>query len=300
MSDPIVKWVGGKRQLLPIITQMIPRTFETYYEPFFGGGALFFELHPTSAVINDFNPQLIQMYRSVQTDPDSVKRRLDEFQNTYNSLSSDGSKCEYYYGLREEYNRRICNDESDEVTAALLIFLNKAGYNGLYRVNKSGRYNVPPAHRKRLSLYAEPNFSDSAKALSNASILCGDFSDAVKDAKKGDFVFIDSPYYDTFDNYQSGGFSEEDHERLASVFADLSHRNVKCLLTNSNTDFIKNLYKDYNIRTVPVKRMVNSDAAHRTGEEVIITNYPDVNQPATFAADWRRAVYAGTAELFFF
>lgn len=277
MSDPIVKWVGGKRQLLPTITQMMPKTFGTYYEPFFGGGALFFELHPTSAVINDFNPQLIEMYRSVQTNSDSVKHLLDKFQSKYNSLSSDSSRCDYYYELREKYNCKICKEESDEMTAALLIFLNKAGYNGLYRVNKSGRYNVPPAHRKHLSLYAEPNFSDSAKALSNASILCGDFSDAVKDAKKGDFVFIDSPYYDTFDNYQSGGFSEEDHKRLASVFTTLSNRNVKCLLTNSNTDFIKNLYKNYNIRTVSVKRMINSDASHRTGEEVIITNYPVAN-----------------------
>lgn len=273
MANPIIKWVGGKRQLLPVIKDMMPRKIGTYYEPFFGGGAVFFDLQPKKAVINDFNPQLIGMYRSVQEDPDVVKAYLDIYQNCYNGLPDDQHKSAYYYDLREQFNCKICNNQTDTEAAALLIFLNKAGFNGLYRVSKCGKYNVPPAHRNQLSLYSDENYSAVSSALQNADILCGDFADAVTDAKKGDFVFIDSPYFGTFDDYQSGGFSENDHRRLADVFRSLSQRQVKCMLTNSNTDFIKELYQGFHIKTVQVRRMVNSDASNRTGEEVIITNY---------------------------
>lgn len=273
MCNPIIKWVGGKRQLLPIIKQMMPKKYGTYYEPFFGGGALFFNLQPERSVINDFNHQLVDMYKAVRACPADIMKILDGYQNSYNELNSDDAKTEYYYELREKFNEKIRSGVSDVEMAALLIFLNKAGFNALYRVNKSGKYNVPSAHKKHLSLYSPENFKEAANALERAEIHCGDFADALVSAQEGDFVFIDSPYYDTFDSYQAGGFSEADHKRLASVFKDLSARNVKCMLTNSNTDFIKDLYKGFRIRIVPVKRLVNSDASNRTGEEVIITNY---------------------------
>lgn len=273
MCNPIIKWVGGKRQLLPIITEMMPKQFNTYYEPFFGGGAVFFAISPEKAVINDFNPQLAGMYEALRDNTDEVKSQLDKFQENYNSLSTDEEKTAYYYDLRDRFNCKICKEITDAEAAALLIFLNKAGFNGLYRISKAGKYNVPPAHKKTVSAYSEDNLMAAAEALAHADICCGDFADAIVNAAAGDFVFIDSPYYDTFDSYQAGGFSEEDHRRLAKLFDDLSRRGVKCMLTNSNTDFIKDLYSAYNIRVVPVKRMVNSDASKRTGEEVIITNY---------------------------
>ena len=270
---PIIKWAGGKRQLLPIITNMMPKKYNIYYEPFFGGGAVFFSLDPQKAVINDFNLQLVNMYRSVKEKPDTVKRYLDEFQKKYNALPDDSAKCDYYYELRQEFNRKICKNKKDAKAAALLIFMNKSGFNGLYRVNHSGQYNVPPAHKKNLTLYDKNNLYEVSKALSHADIMCGDFADSLRNVKSGDFVFIDSPYYDTFDSYQAGGFSEQDHLRLASLFKDMTDAGVKCMLTNSNTDFVRDLYKDYHIRTVEVKRMINSDASKRTGKEIIVTNY---------------------------
>lgn len=272
MANPIVKWVGGKRQLLPILSEMVPKEFGTYYEPFFGGGALFFALEPENAVINDSNPPLITMYKAVQSSPQEVKQHLNNIQNWYNALSDDQAKAELYYILRDRFNLGYEEDDGAYL-AATLIFLNKAGYNGLYRTNRAGKYNVPFGHRKTLSLFDDENLVAVSKALQNADIRCGDFGNCLESASAGDFVFFDSPYYNTFDNYQAGGFSEADHRRLAETFQTLSERGVLCMLTNSNTDFIRELYKGFPITLVPVRRAVNRDASGRTGEELIITNY---------------------------
>lgn len=270
---PVIKWVGGKRQLLSVIHNLLPDQIETYYEPFFGGGALFCSLQPEKAVINDFNHQLIAMYCSIQQTPAAVEENLLKFENTYNSLESDVAKTEYYYHLRSQYNCKIKEHQQDSETAALVIFLNKAGFNGLYRVNQLGVYNVPSAHKKTIHSFTHDNLFSFSHSLYNKIILCGDFEEAVKTAVSGDFVFFDSPYFNTFDNYQSGGFSKDDHLRLASVFHKLTRKGVNCMLTNSNTDFIRELYGMYNLQVVPVKRMINCNVAKRTGEEVIVTNY---------------------------
>ncbi len=267
---PVVKWAGGKRQLLPHIEPMIP-DFNTYYEPFFGGGAVFCSVEPKKAVINDFNAQLVTMYKQIKKSPSSVCDELLDIQTKYNELRTMDEKDALYYDLREEYNFRISEKRKD--VAPLLIFLNKAGFNGLYRVNASGRYNVPPAHRKQINAYDEENIISLSKALKKARVLCGDFEKACKDAEKGDFVFFDSPYYDTFDTYQAGGFSEADHVRLRDLFKALNKKGVLCMLTNNDCDRIKQLYKGFNIRPVDVKRMINCDGSNRTGKEVIITNY---------------------------
>lgn len=270
---PIIKWAGGKRQLLPFIEPMLPKSFNTYYEPFFGGGALYCYLSPQKAVINDFNSQLINMYKQIKKSPESVCNALYDMQNNYNSLEDMKSKDELYYSLREEFNEIISNKLNNPYSAALLIFLNKAGFNGLYRVNSSGLYNVPPAHRKRVNAYEEDNIIELSKALKKTKILCGDFEKACKDADKNDFVFFDSPYYDTFDTYQAGGFSKEDHIRLYNLFKSLTDKGVYCMLTNNDCDYIKELYKDYNVKSIEVKRMINCDGNNRTGREVIVTNY---------------------------
>lgn len=270
---PILKWVGGKRQLLPTIHEMLPDKISTYYEPFFGGGALFFSLLPEKAVLNDFNPQLIGMYRAIQQNPLSVEAELLDIQGTYNALPSDMEKANYYGYLRRLFNVKIQKQHHDAQMAALLIFLNKAGFNGLYSVNKSSEYNVPSAHKKTIHSFTHDNLLSVSSALQNATILCGDFEAAVQTASPGDFIFFDFPYYNTFDTYQSNGFSEADHRRLANLFQALTDKGVSCMLTNSNTDFILSLYKGFHIRTVQVKRLVNSDASKRTGEEIIVTNY---------------------------
>lgn len=274
-AKPVIKWAGGKRQLIPQITEMMPVEFNRYYEPFFGGGALFCELAPTSATINDFNKQLVGMYKQIKTDPNGVCAALFDLQNQYNEKKTMEEKDALYYEFRQSFNDYLKNDDDIKYSlpAALLIFLNKAGFNGLYRVNASGMYNVPPAHRKKVNTYDRDNIIALSKLLKKAKIMCGDFEKACKDAKCGDFVFFDSPYYDTFDTYQAGGFSEADHIRLFDLFKRLSDNGVYCMMTNNDCDFIKNLYKDFNIKVVDVKRMINCDGKNRTGREIIVTSY---------------------------
>ena len=160
--NPVIKWAGGKRQLLPILEPMLP-TFKRYYEPFFGGGALFCDIVPPKSTINDCNAQLVTMYKQIKTSPAAVCAELLEMQTRYNALRTMEQKDALYYELREEYNCRISEKRKD--VAALLIFLNKAGFNGLYRVNSAGRYNVPPAHRKQIKAYDEENIIALSKAL---------------------------------------------------------------------------------------------------------------------------------------
>lgn len=264
----IVKWAGGKTQLLPQLLEIVPKEYNTYYEPFIGGGALYFALEPQRAVLNDLNPQLINLYKQIKERPEALEIALDEWFEKYNT-AEDKQAC--YYFVRELYNEYLTNDTKDIYSAALMVFLNKAGYNGLYRLNKQGLYNVPFGKREKISYtYEIPAMS---KLLKGAKLLNGDFEKACKGAKEGDLVFFDSPYYKTFDNYQSGGFSEDDHRRLANLFYMLTKKGVKCILTNSNEDFIKSLYQDYDIKVVEVKRMINSDANNRKGQEIIVKNY---------------------------
>ena len=270
---PVIKWAGGKRQLVPTIMDMMPESYNTYFEPFFGGGAVFCALQPEKAIINDFNVQLINMYKWIKKKPGDVMKELSLLQDEYNSQVTIEAKDAYYYQVREKYNEQIRSEADSPYTASLLIFLNKAGFNGLYRVSASGNYNVPPAHRNTLKTYEEQNINGLSKLLKNVTIKQGDFEKACKKAHAGDFVFFDSPYYDTFDTYQAGGFSEADHKRLYNLFDQLSKKGVKCMLTNNDCDFIKDLYKNYNIKVVEVKRMINCNGKNRKGKEVIITNY---------------------------
>lgn len=273
MAYPIVKWVGGKRQLIHEITTRMPETFGTYYEPFFGGGALYFNQAPKKAVINDFNSQLINVYNQIKVNPDDVISILTQYQNEYNQQIDKDARANCYYRNRDKFNSFIKNNIFTSESAALFIFLNKAGFNGLYRVNSNGLLNVPTAHRTVLNSFEPYNILETSKLLNKTKIMQGDFEKACKTVKKGDFVFFDSPYYDTFDAYQACGFSKEDHERLAKLFKTLSDEGAYCILTNSETDFIKELYKDFYIDIVPVKRMINCDGNKRTGTEVIVYNF---------------------------
>lgn len=272
---PIIKWVGGKRQLLEKIRENMPEQYDTYFEPFFGGGAVFFELQPEKAIINDFNPQLANLYKQVRNHRIIFLNFLKKWEDEYNVLPDMKTKDEYYYKKRKEFNDCLTKDEHSVQSAALLVFLNKSGFNGLYRVNQGGLYNVPASHKVNLHLFDEENVKNVSKALKNATIYKGDFEEACKNAKQGDFVFFDSPYYDTFDTYQAGGFSADDHKRLFELYKRLTEKGVYCMATNNNCEYITDLYKDYRILTIPVKRMVNRDANHRTGEEVMILNYDE-------------------------
>lgn len=275
-TKPFIKWVGGKRQLLTEIEQNMPQEFGTYFEPFFGGGAVFFDLAPEKAVINDYNVQLINLYKQIQTHVDDFYSLISQWANEYNELETIEEKDAYYYQKREVYNECLKANELSVKSAALFMFLNKSSFNGVYRLNRSGLYNVPCGHKKNVGMPPIEDIHAAAEALKDIEIISGDFEKACEKAQEGDFVFFDSPYYDTFDTYQAGGFSEEDHIRLFNLFKRLSDKGVYCMMTNNDCDFIKELYKDYCISVVDVKRMVNRDSKNRVGKEVIVTNYkPD-------------------------
>lgn len=270
---PFVKWAGGKRQLLPQIKKRMPEQYNNYFEPFVGGGAVTFELLPENAFINDINKALINTYKQIRNVPESflkAVKKLDE------EMWEDGK--EYYYSLRERYNDKLMKAEYDAELAALFVFINKHCFNGLYRVNGKGLFNVPYNNSRRISV-DEDAIMKTSEYLKGVVITDGDFEEACKDAKEGDFVFIDSPYAPlnptSFESYTKEGFDIESHKRLARVFDELTARGCYCMLTNHNTDLINELYgnKGYKIDIVRVKRMINSDASNRVGEEVIICNY---------------------------
>ena len=269
-ASPFIKWVGGKTQLLPELRKRMPEHIGTYVEPFLGGAALFFNTQPAKAILNDSNPKLINLYVSARDHVEELADRLSEFETRYNALNTLDEKQDYYYQTRTDFNAGTLT-VSD---AARFIFLNKTNFNGLYRENaKAGQYNAAFGWKESITLYDEANLSNCSAALKNVDIMNGDFEDACNGLSAGDFVYFDPPYYSTFDGYQKNGFSEDDHVRLHDLFERLTKSGISSMLSNSNTDFIKNLYAGYNIEIVPVKRMINRNGNGRQGEEVIITNY---------------------------
>lgn len=270
---PFVKWAGGKRQLMDRISERMPLNYNNYYEPFVGGGAVLFGIQPDCAVINDLNASLINTYRIIANRPEDFIATINRLDS---EMSEDGKN--YYYNLRERYNDKLMKSELDVEMAALFVFINKHCFNGLYRVNGKGLFNVPYNNSRKKSIDEESVLAVS-EYLKKIKILQGDFEVACKDAQKGDFVFLDSPYAplnpSTFESYTKEGFDVESHVRLANLYDDLTGRGCYCMLTNHNTEFINELYenKGYRIDVVSVKRMINSDSSNRTGEEVIICNY---------------------------
>lgn len=270
---PFVKWAGGKRQLIPQIRERMPEKYNDYYEPFVGGGAVIFDLLPANALINDINKALINTYRTICNESDAFLKEVNRLDN---DMWEDGKK--YYYSIREHYNDKLMRSEYDVELAALFVFINKHCFNGLYRVNGKGLFNVPYNNSRRVSV-DENVIIATSEYLRGVTIIDGDFEQACKNAKKGDFVFIDSPYAPlnptSFESYTKEGFDIESHKRLAKLFDELTARGCYCMLTNHNTDLINELYgnKGYRIDVVSVKRMINSDASNRVGEEVIICNY---------------------------
>lgn len=271
--SPFLKWAGGKRQLLDKIIDRMPKSFNNYYEPFIGGGALLFELQPAKAVINDINASLINAYITIAEKPFKFISAVTELDS---QTPEDGKA--YYYSLRERYNNKLVKTEYDTELAALFVFLNKHCFNGLYRVNAKGLFNVPYNNSKRESINNESIIVIS-EYLKNVKIMQGDFEKACNDAQRGDFVFFDSPYAPlnptSFESYTKEGFDIESHKRLANLFEKLTDKGCYCMLTNHNTEFINDLYgnKGYKMDVVSVKRMINSNASKRVGEEVIIYNY---------------------------
>ena len=271
--NPFIKWVGGKRQLLEILRERMPKTYGRYYEPFIGGGALLLDVQPKNAVINDVNEQLLNVYRQLKADAETVISILREL---------DSVECdkEHYLKKRAEYNKKIAAHILDAECAALTIWINKHCFNGLYRVNSKGLFNVPYNNKIGGVSMHEKNLRTIGLYLNsgNIEIREGDFEIACTDAKAGDFVYFDSPYIPVsetanFTDYTKDGFSYEDHCRLAELSKRLDDAGVKIMLSNNDVDLVYELYDGFKIKGVDVKRAINRDASKRTGKEVIITNY---------------------------
>ncbi len=270
--QPFLKWAGGKRQLLPELLSKVPKKIRTYYEPFVGGGALFFALQPKNAVINDFNSDLINTYEVIRDELEPLLQLLSSYKNDVN----------FYYKIRElDRNPDKFGKLSSTEKAARIIYLNKTCYNGLFRVNSAGEFNSPFGYYRNPNIVNETVLRAVSTYLRSADVklLCGDFEKAVKNAKKGDFVYFDPPYdpvsqSSNFTGYTSVGFDREEQIRLKKLCDALHKKGVKFLLSNSATRFILDLYKDYHIEIVSAKRIINSNANLRGSvDEVLISNY---------------------------
>lgn len=265
-AKPILKWAGGKTQMLSDLLPKVPSSYGRYIEPFFGGGALFFALQPENAIIADSNPELINMYRQVADFPDEVIQHLKQYENTK----------EMFYNVRSQTWEALPKTEA----AARTIFLNRTCFNGLYRVNKKGEFNVPYGKYKNPKICDQDALYAASDALKKAEILCGDYFLVLEHyAKEGDFIFLDPPYlpvseYSDFKRYTKEQFYEEDHIELAKIITRLHERGCHIILTNSNHPLVHELYSQFTIDVVATKRYISCRGNSRKGEDVIVTIPP--------------------------
>jgi DNA adenine methylase len=276
LPKPILKWVGGKRQLLPALLSRLPASLGTYHEPFVGGGALFFRVEPASARLSDANAELMAMYGVVRDDLAGLLRELGG--HVHNEAA--------YYAVRDwEPDGR-----SATAMAARTIYLNKTGFNGLYRVNSRGKFNVPFGRMNEPNFRDEPNLRACAKLLATAEITCCDFEATIAKAGPGDFIYCDPPYEPVsatsyFTAYQPGGFDFAEQERLARALLAADERGAKFLLSNSATASLRALYeslplREHVIAEVGARRNVNANAANRGPvAELLVRNYRLVGDP---------------------
>jgi DNA adenine methylase len=267
--EPFLKWAGGKSQLLKQFEPLFPKTdsYNRYIEPFVGGGAVFFYLEPREAIIADLNKDLINAYKVLKNHAKELIETLECYQHNHNK--------DFFLKIRDEYN----TDKLDSINkAAHLIYLNKACFNGLYRVNKKGGFNVPFGQHKKFIINKDGLLATS-KLLKHTKIENTDFENVLKYAQKGDFVYFDPPYYpltkgSDFTSYTKENFLEKEQEKLANIFEQLDRRGCLLMLSNSDTKFIRNIYKKWNITRVSAKRFINCIAEKRGDvNEVVVRNY---------------------------
>lgn len=259
-TKPFIKWVGGKRSILPELLKRIPESYKAYHEPFLGGGALYFALQPDIAFLADINFPLVITYNAVKNDLDTLARKLKLHEKNHNK--------EYFLRMRE----KIATEKDSTVLASIFIYLNKTCYNGLYRVNKSGKFNVPMGNYTNPTILDWENLQNCSKILQTATIEQHTFNQdkIVKD----DFYYLDPPYHETYESYSSGGFGDDKHIELAEYCKKIDQKGGFFMLSNSDTPFVRKLYKGYNIEQVSASRFVSCKANQRGKEnELIIRNY---------------------------
>lgn len=276
---PFIKWVGGKGKLISELEKYFPKEFNRYYEPFVGGGALFFYLKQTKNIsfssINDINSKLITAFIQIQQNPEKLITLLKNIETEYKKLSLEDQE-KFFYQKRELYNK----ENNDELTtAAYLIFLNKTCFNGMYRENSKGEYNIPFGDQKNATVCDEKNILAVSECLKNTDITNQSFEESINNCQKGDFIYFDPPYYpinttSNFTSYSRSTFGSREQEKLKSVFTDLAQKGCFVMLSNSNTPYIIDLYKDFNINYLYAARSINSKGDKRGKiKEVVVTNY---------------------------
>jgi len=283
-TKPFLKWAGGKTKLLPEIYNSLPNdfsTYTTYIEPFVGGGSLFFSISQKfnnlkTLIINDINTDLIIGYNIIKNNPNELISNLKKLENSYKKLISIEDKSNLYYKIRADFNLRNSNDL---IQTAYLIFLNKTCFNGLFRVNSKGEFNVPFSKSENPTICDEKNIINVSNILQKTTILNVDYYQTIKYIDDKTFFYFDPPYKpvsktSSFNSYSKDGFNDDEQLRLKKFCDQLTNLNVKWLLSNSDVNFFDNLYNNYTIKRVHMKRFINSDPQKR-GEvsELLIRNY---------------------------
>jgi DNA adenine methylase len=264
-AKPFLKWAGGKQQLLTQLSSRLPPTFNRYFEPFLGSGALFFALQPTEASLSDVNEELILTFLAVRDDVDSVLGALKRHRNERLHF--------------EEVRRVDVHSLALAERAARFIYLNRTCYNGLYRVNKKGMFNTPFGNYEKPNINNESVLRAASEALQDVTLRISGYEEALEFAEHGDFIYLDPPYvpvsrYSDFKRYDKTTFGKNEHERLAQIFASLSQRGCFVMLSNSYTELTVSLYKSWNIAKIPAKRLINSRSTGRGSvTEILVTNY---------------------------
>lgn len=294
LAKPVLKWAGGKTQLLPVLSAKYPKSLGTkitkYIEPFFGGGAVFFDLYNSNlikeAIILDANPELILLYKTIKEQPDGLIETLHNFQKKYLSLNNSNRE-KLYYEIREDFNsnRKSYYNEFNPIRASQIVFMNRTCFNGLFRVNSKGGFNVPYGNYKNPKILDSENIYAVSKAFQIAEILHSDYEDILQMVKSNDvFIYYDPPYRplnetSNFNSY-TGVFNDSHQIKLANIFKMLNEKGIYQMLSNSDPmsatgdNFFDKLYHDFNISRVEAKRMINSNASKR-GKifEILVTNY---------------------------
>ncbi len=266
---PLVKWVGGKRQLMFELLKNMPESYNRYFEPFIGGGALFFELQPENGYISDMNAELINLYSVVR---DNVYELIQDLNK--HEITKD-----YFLKIRNLDRTKKYNTLSNVEKAGRFIYLNRTCFNGMYRVNAQGQFNVPFGNYKNPRIVDADNLINCSKLLKNTEIKCADFSEVLNKVKKGDFVYFDPPYVplsetSSFTSYTKDGFDIDMQFKLREVCDELDSMGVKFMLSNSDTKLVHELYSSYKINKVFASRAINANANGRGKiTEVLVKNY---------------------------
>lgn len=266
---PIVKWVGGKRQLIFELIKNMPKCYNRYFEPFIGGGALFFELQPDNAYISDINEELINLYSVVR---DNVRGLIE-------NLSKHEVSKEYFLEIRNIDRSEKYAELSNLERASRFVYLNRTCFNGMYRVNSKGQFNVPFGYYKNPKIIDENNLLNCSTLLKKTEIKCADFSEIVNEVQKGDFVYFDPPYVplsetSSFTSYTKDGFDIDMQFKLRNICDELDNRGIKFMLSNSDTELVNELYTNYEIKKVFAYRQINANADGRGKiAEVLVRNY---------------------------